>query len=90
MKLGFDPIWFGVIIVLVAEIGVITPPVGINVFVIFGFSKLHRHAICNSSLCKKMKTCVGNILSNTLRTMARSLQIQSTVNPSTLAGMVRF
>ncbi len=36
MKLGFDPIWFGVIIVLVTDIGVITPPVGINVFVIKG------------------------------------------------------
>jgi len=33
-KLGFDTIWFGVMIVLVAEMGVITPPVGVNVFVI--------------------------------------------------------
>lgn len=37
-KLGFDPIWFGVIIVLVAEMGVITPPVGVNVFVIKGIA----------------------------------------------------
>ena len=36
LKLGFDSIWFGVIIVLVAEMGVITPPVGINVYVIKG------------------------------------------------------
>jgi C4-dicarboxylate transporter DctM subunit len=34
--LGFNSIWFGVIIVLVAEMGVITPPVGINVYVIKG------------------------------------------------------
>ena len=34
MKLGFDPIWFGVIIVLMAEMGAITPQVGVNVFVI--------------------------------------------------------
>jgi tripartite ATP-independent transporter DctM subunit len=34
--LGFDPIWFGVIIVLVAEMGVITPPVGMNVYVLKG------------------------------------------------------
>jgi C4-dicarboxylate transporter DctM subunit len=34
--LGFDPIWFGVIIVRMTEIGQITPPVGINVFVIKG------------------------------------------------------
>ena len=36
MALGFDPIWFGVIIVLVVEMGVITPPVGINVYIIKG------------------------------------------------------
>ncbi len=36
--LGFDPIWFGVIIVLVSEMGVITPPVGVNVFVIKGIA----------------------------------------------------
>jgi len=35
-QMGFDPIWFGVIVVLVTDIGVITPPVGINVFIIKG------------------------------------------------------
>lgn len=34
--LGYDPIWFGVIIVLVVAMGVITPPVGMNVYVIKG------------------------------------------------------
>jgi tripartite ATP-independent transporter DctM subunit len=34
MGLGFDPIWFGVIAVIVIEMGMITPPVGINVFVV--------------------------------------------------------
>ena len=37
-RLGFDPIWFGVIIVVTAEMGVITPPVGVNVFVIKGIA----------------------------------------------------
>lgn len=32
--LGFDPIWFGVIIVMTVELGLITPPMGMNVFVI--------------------------------------------------------
>jgi tripartite ATP-independent transporter DctM subunit len=32
--LGFDPIWFGVILVTVCEIGMITPPVGMNLFVV--------------------------------------------------------
>jgi len=36
LSLGFNGIWFGVIIVLVTEMGVITPPVGINVYVIKG------------------------------------------------------
>ena len=34
IQLGYDPIWFGVIIVLVMEIALITPPVGMNVYVI--------------------------------------------------------
>jgi C4-dicarboxylate transporter, DctM subunit len=33
-ELGFDPIWFGIIIVMVAELGLIHPPVGMNIFVI--------------------------------------------------------
>ncbi len=37
--LGYDPIWFGVIIVLVTQMGVITPPVGINVYVVYGVAK---------------------------------------------------
>ena len=32
--LGFDPIWFGIIIVMTVELGLIHPPVGMNVFVI--------------------------------------------------------
>jgi len=34
LQLGFDPIWFGVIIVMTVELGLITPPIGMNVFVI--------------------------------------------------------
>jgi len=34
--MGFDPIWFGVVCVIVIEMGLITPPVGINVFVVKG------------------------------------------------------
>jgi C4-dicarboxylate transporter, DctM subunit len=32
--LGFDPVWFGVLIVLVVQIGLISPPVGLNLFVL--------------------------------------------------------
>jgi tripartite ATP-independent transporter DctM subunit len=45
MRLGFDPIWFGVIIVLVAEMGVLTPPVGVNVYVIKGISDVPLETI---------------------------------------------
>src|SRR5690606_28197373 len=34
MDLGYDPIWFGVLVVSVVEIGLITPPLGMNLFVI--------------------------------------------------------
>lgn len=33
-SLGFDPVWFGIIVVVVTEISLITPPVGLNVFVL--------------------------------------------------------
>jgi len=36
MQLGFDPIWFGVVMVIMMEMGQITPPVGINTFVVAG------------------------------------------------------
>jgi TRAP-type C4-dicarboxylate transport system permease large subunit len=39
LHLGYDPIWFGVIIVLITQIGVITPPVGINVYVVSGVAR---------------------------------------------------
>ena len=35
-SLGFDPIWFGIVVVVVVEISLITPPVGLNVFVLKG------------------------------------------------------
>ncbi|WP_419786962.1 TRAP transporter large permease [Pseudodesulfovibrio sp.] len=37
--MGYDPIWFGVIVVLITEMGVITPPVGINVYVVYGMCR---------------------------------------------------
>ncbi len=38
--LGFDPVWFGIIIVIVVQIGLISPPVGMNIFVV---KSLLRH-----------------------------------------------
>ena len=45
VALGFDPIWFGVMFVTVCEIGMIVPPVGINLFVIQGVTGLPLQTI---------------------------------------------
>jgi len=34
VSLGFNPIWFGIIVVKMAEIGMVTPPVGLNCFMV--------------------------------------------------------
>ncbi len=39
IKFGYDPIWFGIIIVLVTQMGIITPPVGINAYIVKGIAK---------------------------------------------------
>ena len=39
LKMGYNPIWFGVIIVVVTQMGVITPPVGVNAYVVSGIDR---------------------------------------------------
>lgn len=34
LQLGFDPVWFGILVIVLAEIGMVTPPVGLNVFIV--------------------------------------------------------
>jgi len=51
LSMNFDPIWFGVIIVIVAEMGVITPPVGINAYVVAGVARdVPLHVVFKGSL----------------------------------------
>ena len=38
-NLGFDPVWFGIVVVMVVELGLITPPIGMNVFIIKGMAQ---------------------------------------------------
>lgn len=45
MKLGFDPIWFGVIIVILCEMGLITPPVGMDIFQVSGATGVPTYTI---------------------------------------------
>ncbi|MDR2486607.1 MAG: TRAP transporter large permease [Clostridiales Family XIII bacterium] len=39
ISLGFDPIWYGVLMIMVMEMGLITPPVGMNVYIVAGVAK---------------------------------------------------
>ncbi len=50
LKLGFDPIWFGVISVLMMEAGLITPPLGLNVFVISGVADVPIESVFRGSI----------------------------------------
>ena len=45
MKLGFDPIWFGIIIAITVMIGVVIPPVAMNVFVVKNITKVPFNTI---------------------------------------------
>jgi tripartite ATP-independent transporter DctM subunit len=40
LKLGFDPVWFGVLIVIISELSLITPPVAMNLYVVQGITKI--------------------------------------------------
>ena len=41
-KAGYDPIWFGILIIILMELAMITPPVGINLYVVQGLRKRGR------------------------------------------------
>jgi len=42
---GFDPVWFGIVSTLMAEMALITPPVGMNSFVVHGVTKVPLHQV---------------------------------------------
>lgn len=50
LQYGIDPIWFGVILVLLIELGQITPPLGINLFVIQGISRCELGEVVRGAL----------------------------------------
>jgi C4-dicarboxylate transporter DctM subunit len=45
LKLGYDPVWFGVIVCVITMIGIILPPMAINVFVVAGITKVPINTI---------------------------------------------
>jgi C4-dicarboxylate transporter DctM subunit len=40
LKLGYDPVWFGVVVSAITMIGIIIPPVAINAFVVSGVTRV--------------------------------------------------
>ena len=60
VQLGFDPIWFGIIIVMTVELGLIHPPVGMNVFVI-------KSVVHNVSFMTIFKGVIPFVLTDILR-----------------------
>jgi tripartite ATP-independent transporter DctM subunit len=60
--LGFDPIWFGVMVVTVAEIGMITPPVGMNLFVLQGACGIPMRTIVRGIMPFVTADCIRLVL----------------------------
>lgn len=79
MALGFDPIWFGVMFVTVCEIGMIVPPVGINLFVIQSVSGLPLATIVRGITPFVVADCVRMLLIALVPALATWL-------PSRMAG----
>ncbi|HLE44081.1 MAG TPA: TRAP transporter large permease subunit, partial [Methylomirabilota bacterium] len=50
LNAGFDPIWFGVVLVTLIELGQITPPVGLVLFVIQGISRASMNEVARGAL----------------------------------------
>jgi tripartite ATP-independent transporter DctM subunit len=50
LKLGFDPVWFGVLIVIISELSLITPPVAMNLYVVQGITKVPFEVISRGIL----------------------------------------
>lgn len=44
-QIGYDPVWFGVMVVLLAEIGLVSPPLGLNVFIVARATGMHTERV---------------------------------------------
>jgi TRAP-type C4-dicarboxylate transport system permease large subunit len=58
-SLGLDPVWFGILVVMVVELGLITPPIGMNVFVIKGMAP---EVSLNTIYAGVLPFCVAQVL----------------------------
>jgi len=62
LNAGFDPIWFGVVLVTLIELGQITPPVGLVLFVIQGISRAPMSEVARGALPFMLLFLVGIVL----------------------------
>lgn len=61
-SLGFDPLWIGVVSTLCVEIGMITPPVGLNLFVLKGATKVKMTEIIKGSVPYVIILLIGLVI----------------------------
>jgi C4-dicarboxylate transporter DctM subunit len=58
-KLGWDPVWFGVLVMVNLAIGLITPPVGINLYVAANVTRLPIERVARGALPFLLASLVG-------------------------------
>lgn len=59
---GFDPIWYGIFLVVMIELGQMTPPVGFNLFVIQGFSGVSIHKVAYYAIPFFLLMCIAVVV----------------------------
>mgnify|MGYP001793569040 FL=1 len=59
---GFDPIWFGIFLVIMIELGLMTPPVGFNLFVIQSISGEPIHRVAAYATPFFLLMCLAGLL----------------------------
>ncbi len=59
---GFDPVWFGVFLVLMVEIGLLTPPIGINLFILQGLTNKSLGEVSYAALPFFLLMCLATAL----------------------------
>ncbi|WP_224407732.1 TRAP transporter large permease [Afifella sp. IM 167] len=59
---GYDPIWFGVFLIVVTELGLITPPIGFNLFVLQGLTRLSLGRLARAAFPFFLLTCLAGAI----------------------------
>ena len=62
VQAGFDPVWFGVFLVLMVELGQVTPPVGFNLFVLQGITGRHLSTVVAAAFPFFLLMCVAVVI----------------------------